>query len=131
MPEKGLSQQEVTDFIDKLCNTSNTRTLVIYADTSAGFGFTVIGKLKSLGEGVLSVQHEDDDKGITDASSFNTTIADLLRYPCLFTDPREFENNPRGKEFFQKEVPFNFGLAFWIPQRGVLSLMQVNLPNPT
>ena len=126
MPENRLSQQEVTDFIDKLRNTPNTRTLVIYSDTSTGFGFSVIGKLKSLGEGVLSVQHEDDDNGITEASSFNTTLSDLLRYPCFFTDPREFASNPRGKEFFQKEVPFDFGLAFWIPQRGVLSLMQVN-----
>ena len=120
---KPLSPQEVKDFIDKLI-TSPTKTLVIFFDASSGLGFTVVGKFKSLGEGVFSVQHENDDMGITEASSFNTTLSDLLRFPCLFTDPRDFKGNPVAKQFFEKEVRFGFGLTFAMPSR-MLSILQL------
>ena len=117
-----LSSQEIVDFISKL-STPSTKTLVIFFDKTTGIGFTVVGKLKLIGEGWFSVQGEGD-VGLTDSSSFNASVVNLVHFPCVFTDPRDFKGNPRGEAFFKDEVRINFGLTFSLPSQ-MLSIMEL------
>ncbi len=121
-----LPPQLVKDFINKLA-TSPEKVLVMFLDMKLGIGFNVVGKLKLLEEGVLVVQDEGDPD-ITESSGLNTTLGDLLRFPCEFVDPRDFKSKPTATAFLRDEVPLDFALKFLIPDR-VFSIMQIKGPS--
>jgi hypothetical protein len=117
-----LSPQEINDFIAKF-STSPANILVVFFDKSTAIGFSTVGKLKMVGGGFFSVQDEGD-VGMTESPSFNASIPSLLRFPCEFTDPRIFGDDPRARAFFSEEVRFDFGLVFVLPN-GILSIVQL------
>jgi hypothetical protein len=112
-----LPPQNVSDFISKFV-TSPERVLVVFLDRSSGFGFNVIGKFKLQEGGFVTVAGEGDP-AITDAAGFHTTLANLLRFPCEFIDPRDFK---AAIAFLRDEIGIDFGLKFSIPDR-VFSIM--------
>lgn len=116
-----LPLQLANDFINKLA-TSPEKVLVIFLDASHEMGFSVVGKLK-LEEGVLLVQEEGDPSIIT-SSGFHAPLANLLRFPCEFVDPRDFKTKPSAVALLRDGVPLDFALKFLIPER-VFSIMQL------
>ena len=83
----------------------------MFLDTATGLGFKVVGRLTLLEGGFLIVS-EDGDPEITASSGFNTTVSNLLRFPCEFIEPRDFKDKPSAVALLRDEVPLDFGLKF-------------------
>ena len=118
-----MAPQEVIDFISRL-NSPNLRTLVIFIDTAKQVGFSVVGRLAiETGGAERLVVFADQGSSIAASASFTSSLPSLLRFPCMFTDPRHFKATP-FESFFEKDVQFHLGLTFALPN-GALTLFEL------
>jgi hypothetical protein len=112
-----LPPQDVSDLISKFV-TSTEKVLLVFLDAPNGIGFNIIGKFKLLEGGFVTVAGEGDPT-ITDSAGFHVPLANLLRFPCEFIDPRDYKT---AIAFLRDEIGIDFGLKFSIPDR-VFSIM--------